>query len=440
MQKPFLFAIVALIFGMDERSSGLRQGALRMDSNLRIGIVGGGFAGLYTVFFIKKVLGQGPQITLFDRNNYFLYTPVLHEMATGTVNARHVVIPIRKAVDPTGVHIRSEEVNRVHLENKVVETPSGPFEFDHLVLAPGSEPNFYCFPNLKENSITFKTIEDAIRLRNYLTGALERAVLERDSEKRRNLLTITVAGGGCTGVELVAEIAQFINIILRKNYPEINRSDVRIILVEAMDRILPTFPRYLSNIAMERLRQMGVEILLNSPIQWVNKEYVGFKDNKLANGILVWVAGVKARFLSLEPEQRRDLNNRVTVNGHLEIPGYQGVYLIGDGALFVKNGVPLPSTASVAVQEAKYVAGDILLRSRRKEPPSFVFRYRGDMASLGFMFGVAEVYGWQFKGLPAWMIWKAFKLGMLPRLKNRFQIVADWMITLLFKRDTSKLM
>jgi NADH:ubiquinone reductase (H+-translocating) len=415
-------------------------GRVRMDSNLRIGIVGGGFAGLYTVFSLKKSFGQGPDITLFDKNNYFLYTPVLHEMATGTVNARHVVIPIRKAVDPTGVHIRSEEVNLVKLESRAVETPSGTFEFDHLVLAPGSEPNFYCFPNLRENSITFKTIEDAIRLRNYLTGALEKAVLERDSEKRRNYLTITVAGGGCTGVELVAEIAQFINIILRKDYPEINRSDVRIILVEAMDRILPTFPRYLSNIAMERLRQMGVEILLNSPIQWVNKEYIGFKDNKLANGILVWVAGVKARFLPLDPEQRRDPNNRVTVNEHLEIPGYQGVYLIGDGALFVKNGIPLPSTASVAVQEAKYVAQDILLHSREKESPPFRFHYRGDMASLGFMFGVAEVYGRQFKGLPAWMIWKAFKLGMLPQLKNRFQIVADWIITLLFKRDTSKLM
>jgi NADH dehydrogenase len=410
-----------------------------MVSNLRIGILGGGFGGLYTLFFLRKFFPQGIDVTLFDKNNYFLYTPVLHEMATGTVNARHVVIPIRKVVDPRDVHIRCEEVTRVDLEKRVVESHYGAFKFDHLVLAPGSEPNFYCFPNLQENSITFKSIEDAIRLRNSLTGVLEKAALERDKEKRRNLLTITVAGGGCTGVELVAEIAQFIKIILRKDYPEINRSEVRIILIEAMDRILPSFSKYLSNVATKRLRQMGVEVLLNSPIQNVNKDYIDLKDGKISNGILVWAAGVKARHLPLSPEQKRDPNNRITVNAHLEIPGYHGVYLIGDGALFINNGMPLPPTASVAVQEAKYVAQNILLHSQEKEPPPFRFRYRGDMASVGFMFGVAEVYGRQFKGLPAWLIWKAFKLGMLPRVKNRFQIVADWLITLLFKRDTSKL-
>jgi NADH dehydrogenase len=127
------------------------------------------------------------------------------------------------------------------------------------------------------------------------------------------------------------------------------------------------------------------------------------------------------------------------VNPYLEIPGYHGVYLIGDGAFVINHGVPLPPTASVAVQEAKYVAQHILLHSQKKETPPFRFHYRGDMASLGFMFGVAEVYGRQFKGPVAWFLWKAFKLGMLPRLKNRFQIVADWLITVLFKRDTSRL-
>jgi NADH dehydrogenase len=413
---------------------------LPVDSNVRIGILGGGFAGLYAVFYLRKLFGRGIDITLFDKNNYFLYTPVLHEMATGTVNARHVVIPIRKVVNPREIHIRCEEVTLVDLAKKVVQTRSGGFEFNYLVLSPGSEPNFRCFPNLQENSITFKTIEDAIWLRNRLTGALEKAALERDPGKRRSLLTVIVAGGGCTGVELVAEIAQFIKVILHKDYPEISRSEVRIILIEAMDRILPSFPRYLSNVATERLRQMGVEVLLNSPIQNVNKDYIVLTDEKLSKGILVWAAGVKARHLPLSPEQKRDPNNRITVNEHLEIPGHRGVYLIGDGALFINHGVPLPPTASAAVQEAKYVAQSIQLHSQKKEAPPFRFRYRGDMASLGFMFGVAEVYGRQFKGFPAWIIWKAFKLGMLPRYKNRFQIVADWLITLLFKRDTSKLM
>ncbi len=408
---------------------------------LKVGIYGGGFGGLYTVFFIKKYLKQRVDVTLFDENNYLLYTPVLHEMATGTVNARHVVVPIRKVIHPREIHIRCEEVTKVDLARKSLETSSGTFSFDFLILAPGSETNFYRFPNLREHCITFKRIGDAIQLRNHLIDALEKGVLEKDVEKRRKLLTITVAGGGCTGVEVVSEIAQFIKVILHKDYPEIKRDEVRIYLIEAMDRILPSFPKYLSEVATHRLRRMGIEVLLNCPILRVDQDFIELKEGKqIPNTILVWAAGVKARDLPLVPEVKRDMNHRVMVNNCLEIPGYSGVYVIGDAAFLTENGDPLPPTASVAVQEAKYVAQSLLLRIDKNEVSPFQFHYRGDMASLGFMFGVCEIYGWHFKGWIAWFLWKAFKLGMLPRYKNRFQIVADWLITLVFKRDTSKLM
>lgn len=412
-----------------------------MDPTIRMGILGGGFGGLYTVFYIKKYLGLGMDITLFDKNNYLLYTPVLHEMATGTVNARHVVIPIRKVINPRQIHIRCEEVTNVDLKGRAFETSSGRFAFDYLVLAQGSESNFYSIPGVQENCITFKTIEDAIRLRNELIRVLEEGALERDIGKKRKLLTIVVAGGGCTGVEVITEIAQFINVILDKDYPEIERSEVQILLIEAMDRILPSFPKYLSRIATERLKQMGIELLLNSPIQRVNKDSMSLKDGKqIPKRILVWAGGVKARDLALKPEVERDAGGRIIVDKYLQIPGYPGVYAIGDGAYLCKNGNPLPPTASVAVQEARHVAKSILLCIQGKEMLPFQFHYRGDMASLGFMSGVSEIYGFHFKGWVAWFLWKAFKLGMLPRYKNRFQIVADWLITLVFKRDTSKLM
>lgn len=411
-----------------------------METKVKVGILGGGFGGLYAVFYINKYLRRGIEVTLFDKNNYLLYTPVLHEMATGTVNARHVVVPIRKVIHPGQVHIRCEEVIKVDLARKSLESSSGTFRFDLLILSPGSETNFYCFPNLRENGTTFKTIGDAVLLRNRLIDALERGSLEKDADKKKKLLTITVAGGGCTGVEVVAEIAQFINVILHRDYPEIKRDEVRIYLIEAMDRILPSFPKYLSDVATGRLRRMGIEVLLNSPIQGVDQDFIRFKDRKIPNGILVWAAGVKARDLILEPEVRRDTNGRFPVNDRLEIPGYPGVYVIGDAALLVNDKNPLPATASVAVQEARYVARTLRLRIEKKEIPPFNFHYRGDMASLGFMFGVCEIHGWHFKGWIAWFLWKAFKLAMLPRYKNRFQIVADWLITLVFKRDTSKLM
>lgn len=403
----------------------------------RIGVLGGGFGGLYAVGTLVADLAPGVDITLFDKNNYLLYTPVLHEMSTGTVDARHLVIPIRKVIDPRKVHIRCEHVSSVNLDEKSFESESGISSFDYLIIAPGSETNFYCHAHLQENSLTFKTVEDALRLRNSIIDLLEKGAIEKDAAARRKLLTIAVAGGGCTGVELVAEIAQFINIILHRDYPEIKRSDVRILLIEAMDKILPSFPPYLSRIAMERLKRMGIDIYLKSPIQWVDKDFIGLKDGKVPKGILVWAAGVRARHVAMNPEQRRDPNNRVVVNERLEIPGYPHVYVIGDGALVI-NGKPLPPTASVAVQEGRYVARSILLDLQKKEVPPFRFHYRGDMASLGFMSGVSEIYGRHSKGSLAWILWKLVKLMLLPRYKNRVQILADWLITLAFKRDTSK--
>ncbi len=411
-----------------------------MAPGIKVVILGGGFGGLYALFYMRKYLSGGIEVTLFDKNNYLLYTPVLHEMATGTVNARHVVVPIRKVIPPGQVHIRCEEVAKVNLAQRSVETLSGSFRFDFLILAPGSETNFYCFQNLRQNCMTFKTIMDAALLRNRLIDALEKGAIETNEEKKRKLLTFVVAGGGCTGVEVVAEIAQFIKVILAKDYPEIRRDEVQIYLIEAMDRILPSFSKYLSHVATQRLRRMGIEVLLNSPIRGVDQDSVQLKDRRIQRGILVWTAGVKARDLALEPGANRDINGRVMVNDHLEIPECPGVYVIGDAALLMKDKSPLPPTASVAVQEAKYVAQSIRLRVEKKDIPPFQFHYRGDMASLGFMFGVCEIHGWHFKGWIAWFLWKAFKLAMLPRYKNRFQIVADWLITLVFKRDTSKLM
>ena len=411
-----------------------------MESLPKVVIVGAGFGGLYALFYITRFLPGRVEVALFDKTNYLLYTPVLHEMATGTVEARHVVVPVRKVVPPDRVQIRCEEVTKVNLAQKNIETISGSFTFDFLILSPGSETNFYCFPKLRENCLTFKTIADAVLLRNRLIDALERGAMEKDEEKKRKLLTVAVAGGGCTGVEVVTEIAQFIKVILSKDYPEIRREEVRIYLIEAMGRILPSFPEFLSDVATQRLRQMGIEVLLNCPIQGVDHDSIQLKGRKIPNGILIWAAGVKANDLAIEPEVNRDTNGRIKVNDHLETPGHPRVYVIGDAALLIKDKRPLPPTASVAVQEAKYVAQSIRFHLEKKEIPPFEFHYRGDMASLGFMFGVCEIHGWHFKGWTAWFLWKAFKLAMLPRYKNRFQIVADWLITLFFKRDTSKLM
>ena len=402
-----------------------------------IGVIGAGFGGLYTgLHLIRRDRDVRFDITLFDRNNYFLYTPFLHEVATGTVNSRHVVVPIRKIADPRRVHIRNEFVLAIDLASKSVTTASGVFSFDHIVIATGGETNFHDLPGAAENSITFKTINDAIVLRDSIVKALERAAIEKNPGLKMELLTFNVAGAGCTGVELISEMAEFIDAILERDYPEIERARVRLNLIEAAGNVLSTFPSYLSRVANERLSEMGIEVMLESPIAHVTGEYIRLQNGrKVPNGLLVWAAGLKARSLDINPPVDRDQMGRIIVDEHMEIPGFKDIHAIGDGARFLQGGQPLASTASVAVQQARYTAERII--DKKGDP--FRFNYRGDMASLGFMFGVCDIYGWQLRRFSAWFIWKFFKLAMMPKYKNRFQILSDWLITFIFKRDTARL-
>ncbi|MDD5711454.1 MAG: NAD(P)/FAD-dependent oxidoreductase [Smithellaceae bacterium] len=411
-----------------------------MGRAMKVGILGAGFAGLYTAFHFMKEKRGAFEVTLFDKNNFFLYTPMMHEMSTGSVNARHIVVPVRKVLDPRRIHFRNEEVREVLLAEKAMVTRSGIFHFDYLILAPGSVSNFYSIPGLAENCSTFKTITDATELRNRLTGMLERAAMEKDEGIRRDILTVNVGGAGCTGVELVAEIAQFVSIILEHDYPEIKRNEIKINLIEACDRVLPSFPLYLSRVAAERLKQMGVEVMFEKTVAKVDESFIYLGDGRrLPKGIMIWTGGIKAREMNLKPILEKDNCGRVVVDPNLQAKGYSGIYAIGDGSQVATTGTALAATASVAVQQASYVAADIKRAAVGKERPAFLFNYRGDMASLGFMSGVCEVYGHKYRGFIAWMIWKVFKLAMLPRYKNRMQILADWVITFLFKRDTSRL-
>jgi NADH:ubiquinone reductase (H+-translocating) len=410
-----------------------------MPENIKIGVLGCGFAGLFTVFSLQKKLKKCVDITIFDRNNYLLYTPMMHEVATGSLNARHIVIPVREILDPRNVNIRCEEVQSVDFKNRSINTVSGNHPFDYMVIAPGSVSNFYKIPGVEERCITFKSITDVVRLRNEIITVLEKASIVIDPEEKVRLLSISVAGAGCTGCEVVAEIAQFISIILKRGYPEIAQSDVTINLLEASGKVLPSFPEYLSEIALRRLIEIGIKVRLDSPVASVDEKCIMLKDGTcIPTGILVWTAGIKAPELPVGSEVKKDYSGRITVDENLRVSGYPGVYVIGDFSYVEGCGRPLASTASVAVQQAVYVAGDIQERIENRKSAPFKFNYRGDMASLGFMSGVSEVYGVKVKGFPAWMLWKAFKLAMLPRYKNRFQILADWIITWLFKRDTSR--
>lgn len=406
-----------------------------MEDKIKIGILGGGFAGLYCALHLRRRNGRA-EICLFDRNNYFLYTPFLHEVATGTVDSRHIAVPIRKIADPARVQIRCEEVTRISLPEKAFETPSGRFQFDRLVIAAGSEANFYGIPGARENSLKFKTINDAIRLRNTTIDILEKAAIEANPALKREMLTFNVAGAGCTGVELVSDLAEFLGQIISREYPEIRPEEVRVNLIEAAPSVLGSFPPFLSRTAAERLRDMGIELVIESPIAAVGRDFIRLAGGRrIANGLLVWSAGIKARDLEVYPGVERDGAGRIITNEFLQVPGFDGVSAIGDGALCMQDGKPLPATASVAVQQAQYAARRII------DPgiAPFRFKSRGDMASLGFMFGVCDIYGWHFRKFSAWIMWKLFKLAMMPRYKNRFQILSDWLIAWVFRRDTSRL-
>jgi NADH dehydrogenase len=407
----------------------------------RVVILGGGFGGLYTAFEMERFIGRGSnvEVTLVNRDNFFLFTPMLHEVAASDLDMTHIVNPIRKLLKR--VQFFQGDVERISLEKKVVEVSHGvdghrhELEYDHLVIGVGNITNFYDLPGLEQHALTMKSLGDAIFLRNRLIQNMEEADFEC-IETRKSLMTFAIAGGGFAGVETIAAVNDFLRDAV-PFYKNLAERDLRIVLIHSGPVILPELSEKLGVYAQEKLAQRGVEIRLNTRVLAYRNGFVELSDGSfIPTKTLVWTAGTAPHPILNTVPCRKD-RGKIAANEYMEVPGWPGVWAVGDCASIPdpRTGKPYPPTAQHALRQGRVLARNVFaaLWGGTKKP--FVFSTLGQLAAIGKRTGVAQMFGFTFSGFIAWWLWRTVYLSKLPRFEKKCRVALDWTLDLMFTKD-----
>jgi len=407
----------------------------------RILILGGGFAGLYAALQLEKTLARDPdiEVTLVNRDNFFLFTPMLHEVAASDLDMTHIVNPIRKFFQR--VQFFEGNVESIDLYSRSVVVSHGindhrhELHYEHLLIALGSVTNFFDLPGLAERALTMKSLGDAIHLRNRLIQNLEEADFECFPEQREPLLTVVVAGGGFAGVETIAGVNDFMREAM-KFYPHLKEENLRMVLVHPGAVILPELGGKLGAYAQKKLAGRKVDIRVNTRVTGVTDQGVALSDGSvIQTNTLVWTAGTSPNPLlqRLPCEKER---GRLKVGPTMEVPGWPGVWALGDCALVPDpTGKPYPPTAQHALRQGKVAAQNVAASIGDGQKRPFVFSTIGQLAAIGRRTGVASVFGFHFSGFFAWWMWRSIYLSKLPRFEKKLRVALDWTLDLIFTKD-----
>jgi NADH dehydrogenase len=413
-------------------------------------ILGGGFGGTSTAESLEHLFGADASVEfiLVSETNALLFTPMLAEVAGSSLEPTHISSPLRTSLHRTRV-IRGK-VSRIDLEGRGVAILLGDgsatqtLTYDHLVLALGSISNYLGLENVRRRAFDFKSLLDAIRIRNHVIDMFERADREPDHATRQAALTFVVAGGGFAGVELAGALNDFGRGMLA-DYPSLGTEDVRVILVHSRDRILPELSEQLAAYALDRMRERGVTFKLNARLADVGPGAVILKpDEEIRAHTLVWTAGTTPNPLLKTVPVEHDKRGAIIVDSMLAVPNFPGVWALGDCAAVTdsKTGKPCPPTAQFALREARTVAKNIYASLRGKALTPFHFDSLGALCVVGHQTACAELIvpfarnkSVRFSGLIAWIMWRLIYLAKLPGLERKARVMVDWIMELYFPRD-----
>ncbi|WP_028926779.1 NAD(P)/FAD-dependent oxidoreductase [Pseudonocardia acaciae] len=415
-----------------------------MARNTRIVIVGGGYVGMYTALRLQSKLGADEaSVTVIDPQSNMTYQPFLPEAAAGSVEPRHVVVPLRKVLRKC--HVLTGRVTAINRERRevTVEAAAGhvtQLGYDVLVVSPGSVARTLPIPGLAEHGIAFKTVAEAIYLRNHVLSRMDEASSTIDPALRRKLLTFLVVGGGYAGVEALAELADMSRYAARY-YENIDRSDLRWVLVEAAGRIMPEVSAPMGRYTVKQLMDAGIEVFLDTRVKSMEGGHVVLDDGtEFDADTIVWTAGVKPNPMLANTDLPLDDKGRVTCGASLQVEGSPEVFSAGDCASVPDlsksdpNAKTSPS-AQHAVRQAKVLADNVVAHLRGRPVKPYKHSYAGSVASLGLYKGAAEIYGIKLKGVVAWFMHRTYHLSRMPTFNRKFRIVTDWTQALLFRRE-----
>ena len=392
----------------------------------RVVIIGAGFGGLNAA----QVLANKPgvDVLILDRENYHLFQPLLYQVASANIEQEAIAYPIR-AITRAARNLRYQmaEVTGIDLEQRQVITDEDRIPYDVLVVAAGAVTNFFGNQTVEQHAYDLKYLADAVDLRNRILLCFEQASREEVSEKRRALMTFVIVGAGPTGVEYAGALAELVRHVLVKDYPELRVEDARIILIDAVDHILTSYDEPLQKYAIQRLNKIGVEVVLGRKVVDTKDDAVCFDDGTVIPArTLVWTAGVKAAPLAQGLTSERGPSGRISVEPDLSLKEHPEVYVIGDMAYAEQEGQPLPMMAPVAMQQGHYVGKAILKRLRGESPAPFHYFDKGTMAVIGRGNAVARIFGINFRGFIAWIVWLVLHLFYLIGFKNRVIVLMGW--------------
>ena len=405
----------------------------------RIVVLGAGFAGVEATIGLERQFRSSPavEIVLVNEQNYFLFTALLPQIASSYINPRHIVQPVRDIRGTRNFRFRRDAVRAIDLEQRRIELASAPLQYDFLVVALGSRTDYFGVPGAREHTRDFKSLEDAVVLREHILDLCEHADHTEDATARGQMMTFIVVGGGYTGVELIAEMQDLLFGYVAPRYRGIPPSDIQLILLEALPKILRGVHPALARHAQKRLRRQGIKLRAGARVTRCFEGGVGINSSEiLRSETVVWTAGVRAHELVEALPGPHDRIGRARVNQHLQPDGHPEVFVVGDSAA-VETAEEAPRVAPVAIEQGRLAARNIahILRGERLE--SYRYVPRGMLVSLGMNYAVVSAWGVSFHGYLAWLFWNMVHLFKLVGLKKQLQVALDWSLATIFPRDAA---
>ena len=400
---------------------------MRSETRLpRVVVIGAGFGGLR----VAQRLRHAPiDVLVIDRLNHHTFMPLLYEVATAGLSADDIAQPVRAILrGARSVRFLLAEVTRIDLDGRRVVTDVCSVRYDYLVIAAGTVTNYFGMASVEQNAIGLKNLSQANAIRSRILRNFEHATVERDGDERSRLMTMVVVGGGPTGVEMAGALAELKRHVLRRDFPALDLSESRVILLEATDRLLPAMPTGLQRKAHDQLRALGVDVRLGALVTDVSEGAVTLRSGEtIASSNIVWVTGTRGEPMAASLGLELAPGGRVPVENTLQLAGYPEAFAIGDiTVLEGPDGRPYPMLAQVALQQGDLAARNILHAAGGEPPLRFHYRNRGTMATVGRHMAVAHIFGLQFSGFPAWVLWLVVHLLAIVGLRNRALVVLNW--------------